>query len=282
MTRPPGKDAPPGNASVSSAEPSELTEAEVKARLRTLSRRGFAVLGVGAAAAVLGWRWLLRGAAQENGLAGPLRRALETNEGISRDLFSKGPLAATYPRDTAREPKRNGMVGLEDEEFRPETWRLQLQGVAAGDSALDLRALRALPRAEQTTELRCIEGWSTVVHWGGVRFADFARAYPPGTRSGRPFDPDRPGDAPPYVAMETPDGDYYVGLDAESALHPQTLLAWELNGAPLAPEHGAPLRLVIPVKYGIKNIKRIGTIAWGTARPADYWAELGYDWFAGL
>lgn len=133
------------------------------------------------------------------------------------------------------------------------------------------------------TELKCIEGWSTVVRWGGVAFADFARRYPPRTSSGRPFNPAaRPGDAPEFVAMETPDEEYYVGLDTPSVLHPQTLLAWEMNGAPLEPEHGAPLRLVIPVKYGIKNLKRIGRIAWTDERPRDYWAERGYDWYAGL
>jgi DMSO/TMAO reductase YedYZ molybdopterin-dependent catalytic subunit len=55
-----------------------------------------------------------------------------------------------------------------------------------------------------------------------------------------------------------------------------------MNGAPLAIENGAPLRLVIPTKYGIKNIKRIGTITYADQRPADYWAEEGYDWYAGL
>jgi DMSO/TMAO reductase YedYZ molybdopterin-dependent catalytic subunit len=133
-----------------------------------------------------------------------------------------------------------------------------------------------------TTQFKCIEGWSTVAHWTGVRLADFARANPPPTRSGRRFDPGRAHDAPPYVALETPDGEYDVGLDTASALHPQTLLAWALNGEPLTEEHGAPLRLVIPVKYGIKNLKRIGTLAWTFERPDDYWAELGYDWFAGL
>src|SRR5438445_25196 len=80
---------------------------------------------------------------------------------------------------------------------------------------------------------------------------------------------------------ETPDGGYYVGLDMESALHPQTLLCYEMNGQPLTLAHGAPLRLVIPVKYGIKNIKRIGTIRFTNQRPADYWAEQGYDWYSG-
>jgi DMSO/TMAO reductase YedYZ molybdopterin-dependent catalytic subunit len=67
-----------------------------------------------------------------------------------------------------------------------------------------------------------------------------------------------------------------------SALHPQTLLCYEMGGRPLTPEHGAPLRLVIPVKYGIKNLKQIGTIQFTDVRPADYWAQQGYDWYAGL
>jgi hypothetical protein len=75
--------------------------------------------------------------------------------------------------------------------------------------------------------------------------------------------------------------EYYVGLDIASALHPQTLLCYEMNGQPLTPQHGAPLRLVIPVKFGIKNLKRIGTIRFTDVRPADYWAERGYDWYAG-
>src|SRR6267143_1311005 len=70
---------------------------------------------------------------------------------------------------------------------------------------------------------------------------------------------------------------YFVGLDMQSAAHPQTLLAYELNGQPLTWQHGAPLRLAIPVKYRIKNIKRLGVIRYTNVRPADYWAERGYD-----
>jgi DMSO/TMAO reductase YedYZ molybdopterin-dependent catalytic subunit len=82
--------------------------------------------------------------------------------------------------------------------------------------------------------------------------------------------------------MKTPDQAYFVGLDSASALHPQTLLCYEMNGADLTGAHGAPLRLVIPVKYGIKNIKRIGEITYTNERPEDYWANEGYDWYAGL
>ena len=84
------------------------------------------------------------------------------------------------------------------------------------------------------------------------------------------------------MSLATPDQVYYVGLDLPSALHPQTLLAYEMNGQALTSEHGSPLRLVIPVKYGIKNIKRVGSIRFTNERPADYWAEQGYDWYAGL
>ena len=113
-----------------------------------------------------------------------------------------------------------------------------------------------------------------VVNWKGARLSDFIEKYPPVK--------DEAGLIPAYVGMETPDGAYYVGLDKASALHPQTLLCYEMNGKPLTPEHGAPLRLVIPVKYGIKNIKRIGVIRFTAERPKDYWAQQGYDWYAGL
>ena len=133
-----------------------------------------------------------------------------------------------------------------------------------------------------TTEFKCIEGWSVIVQWAGARFSDFMKAYPPRTRSGSAFNLNHAEDLPPYVSMATPDDGYYVGLDMESMLHPQTLLCYEQNGAPLTQEHGAPLRLAIPVKYGVKNIKRIGTIRYSLGRPTDYWAERGYDWYVGL
>ena len=85
-----------------------------------------------------------------------------------------------------------------------------------------------------------------------------------------------------YVGMATPDLEYYVGVDMPSALHPQTLLCYEMNGQPLSPEHGAPLRMIIPVKYGVKSLKRISTMYFDNKRPADYWFERGYDYYSGL
>ncbi len=147
---------------------------------------------------------------------------------------------------------------------------------------LTLEDIKRLPRVEMTTRLKCIEGWSTIVYWAGARLADFIAAYQPPTRNGSAPDVrNRPADLVRYVSLVTPDGGYYVGLDMASALHPQTLLCYEMNGAPLTLEHGAPLRLYIPVKYGIKSLKRIGRITFTDTRPADLWAERGYDWYSG-
>ncbi len=148
---------------------------------------------------------------------------------------------------------------------------------------LTLEDIKRLPRVEMTTELKCIEGWSVVVNWAGARLSDFAAKYQPPARGGggAPDVRGRPQDLVRYVGMETPDGGYYVGMDMPSALHPQTLLCYEMNGQPLTLPHGAPLRLVTPVKYGIKHIKRIGRITFTDQRPDDYWAERGYDWYSG-
>jgi DMSO/TMAO reductase YedYZ molybdopterin-dependent catalytic subunit len=139
---------------------------------------------------------------------------------------------------------------------------------------LTLADVQKLPHHELVTEFKCVEGWSEIAHWAGVRMADFIEAYPPA--------PNADGSLPRYVYMETPAGDYYVGYDLDACRHPQTLLVTEMAGKPLTQLHGAPLRLHAPIKYGYKQIKRIGLIAYTDDKPDDYWTKLGYDWYAGL
>jgi hypothetical protein len=139
---------------------------------------------------------------------------------------------------------------------------------------LSMDDLRRLPHRELVTQFKCIEGWSQIVHWGGVRLADLIQAFPPArTPEGR---------WPRYIYMETPDGEYFCGFDMDACMHPQSLLVYEMGGKPLTPGHGAPLRLAMPIKYGYKQIKQIGLIRYTDTRPNDYWANLGYDWYAGL
>jgi hypothetical protein len=139
---------------------------------------------------------------------------------------------------------------------------------------LTMDDMTSLPHHELVTEFKCIEGWSQVVHWGGYRLADLIAKYPPEKK------PD--GSLPKYVYMETPDGDYYCGFSMQACMHPQSLLVTEMAGRPLAQWHGAPIRLHMPIKYGYKQIKRIGLIAYTDMQPDDYWTKLGYDWYAGL
>lgn len=233
--------------------------------LQRLTRRGFLTMGVAAGAGFAGWKWL-RTRERVDGVAWPFRRVLEANEALSRGYFSTARLSPIFrPSDITR-ARINGRLGLTTP-IDLDAWRLRIEG-AAQPLMLTLDDIRALPVHEMITELRCIEGWSTIVQWKGARLADLMAKHPPAHR-------------PEFVSLETPGRGYYVGLDLESAIHPQTLLAYEMNGQPLPPLHGAPLRLAIPVKYGIKNIKRIGTIRYTNVRPADFWAERGYDWYAG-
>lgn len=139
---------------------------------------------------------------------------------------------------------------------------------------LSMDDLRRLPHRELVTQFKCIEGWSQIVQWGGVRFADFINAYPPARNP--------EGRLPRYIYMETPDGEYFCGFDMAACMHPQSLLVYEMGGRSLPPGHGAPLRLAMPIKYGYKQIKQIGLIRYTDTRPNDYWANLGYDWYAGL
>lgn len=251
---------------------------EIARDLSGRTRRGFLVAGVSAIAGVASWTWL-RSRPKIGGIEWPLRRTLELNEGLSEAYFRTARLTPTFPRSAVTPERINGGLGL-NPAFDPSTWRLRIEG-AAQPASLTLADIKALPRREMITEFRCIEGWSIVVQWAGARLADLMESIPPVDRHGRRADLRDWKSLPRYVSMETPDRGYYVGLDIQSAIHPQTLLAYEMNGRPLTWQHGAPLRLAIPVKYGVKNIKRIGTIRYTDLRPADYWAEQGYDWYAG-
>ena len=242
----------------------------VEARMKQMSRRSFLWGALAVGATVGGVKWI--GAQRaEDGAAWPLRRGLQNNEELWRDFFRPSRLATTYPASRARPIRVNGMIGMEDD-FDPKTWKLRVEGLG-DDQEFTLDQIKKLPKVEMTTELKCIEGWATVVHWGGARLGDFVKAHMPKAK-----DFELPG----YAALVTPNGGYYVGLEMEAALHPQTLLCYEMYGKPLTPEHGAPLRLVTPLKYGIKNIRRIGLMKFMDERPEDYWAQRGYDYYAGL
>ena len=256
----------------------ELTTDE-QIRRRTLK----AMLGFGLAGLVpVGiWQWV-KHQPDADGVPAVLRRVLNANGSVANVYFSPTHLAPTYPANRAANPPRsNGMDGLESE-VELEGYQMTIEQPGRTPLMVSIDELKKLPKHELVFNFKCIEGWSQIQHWGGVKFADFITHYGLGTRSGKAPSVDALDDFYSYVGMETPDGGYYVGVDMPSALHPQTLLAFEMNSQPISAEHGAPIRLIIPVKYGVKNLKRIGTIRFADERPPDYWAENGYDYYLGL
>lgn len=228
--------------------------------------------GMAAAALALGGFLWIKRSPQRDGASPAARGAFRFNEKLWSRLQSSRLSVAKPPPPPGTEPRFNGGLGLEDEvDLDNYTVRVESGGRKLNLSAAELRAL---PQTVYSTDFRCIEGWSEVLQYKGTRFSDFMEAY----RVGRKQD----GTLYRYVGLETPDRGYYVSIDMKSMLHPQTVLTYEENGRPLAEENGAPVRLMIPIKYGIKSLKRVGRIFFSDERPPDYWAEQGYDWYSGL
>lgn len=216
------------------------------------------------------WKWLHHQPV-EMGAIKPLRKVLNYNEDVFNKVFSKDHSAKTFPLAAAVKKVRvNGDLGMGNN-FDTAGWKLKVVRHPGDTLFVTLDELKALPKSEIIFDFKCIEGWSQITHWGGVKFADFAARY------GLTEQTDKK-----YAGLVTPDKEYYVGIDMPSMMHPQTLLCYEMNGKPLPMNQGYPLRLIIPVKYGIKHLKRIGTISFSNERPPDYWFEQGYDYYSGL
>ena len=239
------------------------------------------------AAWIFGWRWL-KNHKEEDGIPSPLRSVFKTNEKVNKLFFSDNHLAKEYPVNMAvkaDEVNMTGEYGLAKNTDMP-AWKLAIarHPVEEANPSLQLTMndVRSFPKKDLVFDFKCVEGWSQISHWSGTSFAELIKHYNLGTRSGKTPDPEHPEDLYKYVALKTPDGEYYVGLDIKSAMHPQTILAYEMSEKELTAEHGYPLRLIIPVKYGIKNLKCIGSITFTDKQPSDYWHERGYDYDAAL
>ena len=268
-------------------------------KLRKQSRRDFILFGAGTFAALAGLWWIsplsskkrifgehatdvLDTAAARFGFTKERserfqNRALTFDDDVAEALYSPTRSVRTYRRSDIT-PLRNNYNGRTPSADYIADWTLTLTGLASGtDVVLRLPDLARLEQHAQITRLCCVEGWSAIAGWSGIRFADLLRAYPPA--------PDAK-----WASLESavnldgagnPDP-YYVSIDLPTAQHPQTLLATHLNGSPLAPDHGAPLRLVAPMKLGLKNIKAITKIAYVSEQPHDYWGDRGYSKYDGL
>ena len=159
---------------------------------------------------------------------------------FSNYIYSTNNISKAYsPDDAAPRVRVNGDTGL-GADFDASKWKLQVVQKPGDTLFISLDEIKALPKTQIVFDFKCIEGWSQIIHWGGVKFSDFVKKYNLTEQT-----------ALKYVGLNTPDKKYYVGIDTSSIMHPQTILCYQMNGRPLPMNYGYPLRSIIPVKYAL-------------------------------
>ncbi|MBC5806181.1 MAG: molybdopterin-binding protein [Candidatus Eremiobacter antarcticus] len=217
-----------------------------------------------------------------------VRKALEVPERLNTALLSHGhPLAREYA-ESAISPdfRQNGFDPPSSAEYGRWSatgwagYRLVVSGLVDSPRSYDLAALRhKFPRRSQITRHDCVEGWSVIGKWTGVRLTDVLQDCIPKPQAG-------------FVVFHCLDDDgtatrYYESLNMEQAAHPQALLAYELNDRPVPLKNGAPLRLKVPTQLGYKSAKYVNHIEvvarlGGHNGKGGYWEDRDYEWFAGI
>jgi DMSO/TMAO reductase YedYZ molybdopterin-dependent catalytic subunit len=270
-------------------EEQTLPAVEMDPRIvRRRTRREVLAFGISVAAVATGAGYLLpkttlnrlgmRRDLSSRGKEWLLNRVLRVDDDVAEALYSHNRMVPTYTKSQIT-PIKNNYNGVTPDAGYISGWNLTLEGLAAGLSVrLDIRALmNRFSVHEQITRFVCVEGWSAIAWWSGLRFDDLLRAYPPKSpakwaRVESSVNLDNSGNLDPY----------FVSIDLATARHPQTLLATHHDGQPLTVEHGAPLRLLVPVKLGLKNVKAITRITYSAEEPRDYWAQYGYSAYDGI
>ena len=200
-----------------------------------------------------------------------LRKGLKFSDWMSARLFRSGHLAPTFA-DGDLTPLAKFPINdydVDDPGVIFENWTLTVSGAVQEPGDYKLQQIQALPRIRQNTRHVCVEGWDVIGRFGGARLADFLKMIG-ADLSAR------------FITVACAD-DYYESLDMATALHPQTLLCYEMYDQPLTREHGAPLRLTVPTKIGYKQAKYLTDLrVTNVLEKVGYWEDQGYSEFYGL
>jgi DMSO/TMAO reductase YedYZ molybdopterin-dependent catalytic subunit len=201
-----------------------------------------------------------------------LKKGLGFSDWASARLFRRGHSAPTFA-DADLTPFDQFPINdydVDDPGVIFENWTLTINGAVQKPGEYRLEQIQALPNFRQNTRHVCVEGWDVIGRFGGARLSDFLKMIGADT-SAR------------YITVACAD-DYYESLDMATALHPQTLLCYEMYDRPLTREHGAPLRLSVPTKIGYKQAKYLTalTVTNVLDRKVGYWEDQGYSSFYGL
>ena len=201
-----------------------------------------------------------------------LKYAEKKNEGVERFLLRHTSMDKA-PSGAHKAGARFPSYFVSDEmptwdEKTNGAWTLEVNGAVRKPMKFSLEQLAALPRHTQTVNHYCVEGWTAVATWTGVMMSNLAKVV-------------RPTSDAQYVDFTSFDSGYHESWDMESAMHPQTLVAYAMDGRWLGVNHGAPARVHSPVKLGYKNTKYLTRITFMPARNGGYWSDRGYEWYGG-
>ena len=200
-----------------------------------------------------------------------LKGGLRFSDWASTRLFRSGHLAPTFT-DSDLTPFEKFPINdydVDDPEVDLDKWTLTVSGSVQKPGDYNLAQIHALPKVTQNTRHVCVEGWDVIGRFGGVRLSDFLKTIgaDPTAR---------------FISVECAD-DYYESIDIATAMHPQSLLCYEMYGQPLTREHGAPLRLSIPTTIGYKQAKYLTHLKVShVLEKVGYWEDQGYPEFYGL
>jgi len=191
------------------------------------------------------------------------------NDRVQDWLFDPKRLAPEYPESRITRPFPYNGYYPESEvpEIDGSSYKLELAGMIRDKKPWTLTELAALPQVAQVTRHICVEGWSAIGKWSGVRFSDFLERIGADTTA-------------KYVGFQCAD-DYYGSIDMATALHPQTQLTLRYADEELPPKYGYPMKIRIPTKLGFKNPKLVAAIFVTNEYPGGYWEDKGYNWYSG-
>lgn len=205
------------------------------------------------------------------------QRALSSKKAMARE-YAESERSAVFPANGNSDPEDAGYQAMVKDGFAG--WRLEIGGLVENPASFSLAELRGMPSRTQTTRHDCVEGWSAIATWTGVTLGDLLeRVRPKPDARFIVF----------YCADPDEDGDrYYESIDFDEAYHPQTILAYGMNGQALPVAHGAPVRLRVERQLGYKQAKyvmkieaveNLDDIGGGNG---GYWEDQGYEWYAGI
>lgn len=202
-----------------------------------------------------------------------LNHTIVGTRGMAR-LYKESDISSDYRIDSLNTPSDTRYADAARDNWSG--YRLPITGLVDRPQVFTLAELRAMQQLGEITRHDCVEGWSVIGKYSGVVLAHVLALVQPTPQAQfvvfHCFDTDQSG------------VEYYESLNLREAAHPQTMLALDLNDAPIDPDHGAPVRLRIPTQLGYKSAKWVRQIQLAATLPGagGYWEDQGYEWYAGI